>query len=42
MRQATKDFLTNSELDAMMKRRDSLVAHFRKLIGDLGEDKVLY
>ena len=42
VRQATKDFLTNSELDAMMKRRDSLVAHFRKLIGELGEEKVLY
>lgn len=42
VRQATKDFLNNSELDAMMKRRDSLVAHFRKLIGDLGEAKVLY
>ena len=38
----TKDYLTNSELDAMMKRRDLLVAHFRKLIADLGEEKVLY
>ena len=42
VRQATKDFLTNSELDAMMKRRDLLVAHFKKLIAELGEDKVLY
>lgn len=39
---ATKDFLTNAELDAMMKRRDLLVAHFKKLIADLGEEKVLY
>ncbi len=42
VRQATKDFLTNSELDAMMKRRDLLVAHFKKLVGELGEEKVLY
>jgi hypothetical protein len=38
----TKDYLTNAELDAMMKRRDLLVAHFKKLIVDLGEEKVLY
>jgi hypothetical protein len=38
----TKDYLTNPELDAMMKRRDLLVAHFKKLIADLGEEKVLY
>jgi hypothetical protein len=42
VRAATRDFLTNSELDAMMKRRDSLVAHFKKLIAELGEEKVLY
>jgi hypothetical protein len=41
-RQATNDFLTKSELDAMMQRRDGLVAHFKKLVADLGEDKVLY
>jgi len=39
---ATKDFLLPAELDAMMKRRDLLVAHFKKLIGELGEEKVLY
>jgi hypothetical protein len=39
---ATGDFLTRSELDAMMVRRDALVAHFKKLIADLGEAKVLY
>ena len=42
VRAATGDYLTNSELDAMLKRRDGLVAHFRKLIGQLGEEKVLY
>lgn len=39
---ATKDFLTKSELEAMMKRRDMLVAHFKGLIAAQGEDKVLY
>jgi hypothetical protein len=41
-RRATTDFLTKSELDAMMLRRDRLVAHFKKLVSDLGEEKVLY
>ena len=45
-RQAVKtavgDWLTGGEIDAMMKRRDLLVAHFKKLIAELGEDKVLY
>ena len=39
---AVGDWLTNSELDAMMKRRDLLVAHFSKLITESGEEKVLY
>jgi len=39
---ATKDYLNAGELDAMMKRRDLLVAHFKKLIAELGEEKVLY
>ena len=42
VRKATGDYLTGKELDAMMQRRDMLVAHFKKLIADLGEDKVLY
>lgn len=42
IRAATKDYLSNSELDAMMKRRDLLVAHFKKLIAELGEENVLY
>jgi len=42
VRQVTGEFLTKSELDAMMQRRDMLVAHFKKLIAELGEDKVLY
>ena len=39
---ATGDYLTGSELDAMMKRRDMLVAHFKNLVATLGEEKVLY
>ena len=34
--------LTGPEIDAVLKRRDSLVAHFRKLIAEQGEAKVLY
>jgi hypothetical protein len=39
---AVGDWLNNGEIDAMMKRRELLVAHFKKLIAELGEDKVLY
>ena len=42
VKQAAGHWLTGSELDAVMKRRDLLVAHFKKLISELGEDKVLY
>lgn len=42
VRKASTDFLTKSEIDALMVRRDLLVAHFKKLVADLGEDKVLY
>jgi len=42
VRRATKDYLLVREVDAMMVRRDMLVAHFKKLIADLGEEKVLY
>lgn len=42
VKQATNDFLNNREIDVMMQRRDLLVAHFKKLIAELGEDKVLY
>ena len=39
---ATKDHLTRRELEAMLVRRDMLVAHFKKLVAEQGEDKVLY
>ena len=42
VKKAVGDWLTGGEIDAMMKRRDLLVAHFKKLIDELGEDKVLY
>ena len=42
VKKAVGDWLTSGELDAMMKRRDLLVAHFNKLIADVGEEKVLY
>jgi hypothetical protein len=34
--------LTNPEIDAVLKRRDLLVAHFKQLIADQGEAKILY
>lgn len=42
VRKAIGDYLTKNEVEAMMKRRDIIVAHFRKLVAELGEDKVLY
>jgi hypothetical protein len=42
VKKAASDFVTKSELDALFQRRDLLVTHFRKLIAELGEDKVLY
>jgi hypothetical protein len=42
VKKATGDWLKASELDAMMKRRDLLVAHFQKLIEEKGEANVLY
>lgn len=42
VKQAVTDNLTQGELDALMARRDVIVAHFKKLIGELGEERVLY
>ena len=39
---AVKDQLTGPEIDAVMKRRGVIVAHFKKLVADLGEKAVLY
>ncbi|MFA5910269.1 MAG: hypothetical protein WC815_15925 [Vicinamibacterales bacterium] len=42
IKQAARDSLTTSEIEAVLKRRDVIVAHFKKLIADLGENAVLY
>ena len=39
---AVKDFLTRYEFEAVMKRRELLVAHFKKQIAERGEAAVLY
>lgn len=42
VKQAVDDKLTGPEIDAVLKRRDAIVGHFRKLIANLGEAAVLY
>ena len=42
IKQAVDDYLTTAEIDAVIKRRDIIVAHFKKLVADLGESAVLY
>ena len=42
VKRVTNDYVTKAELEALFKRRDLLVAHFKKLVAELGEDKVLY
>ena len=42
VKEATADFLTNHEIEVMLQRRDLLVAHFKKMIAELGEDNGLY
>ncbi|OFW43358.1 MAG: hypothetical protein A3J29_20285 [Acidobacteria bacterium RIFCSPLOWO2_12_FULL_67_14b] len=39
---ATKGYLTAGEVNAVMKRRDLLVSHYRQLVQKLGEARVLY
>ena len=38
----TKPFLTPSEVKPLLARRDLIIAHFEKLIGERGEDRVVY
>jgi hypothetical protein len=38
----TKTYLTESEVQAVMSRRDKIVAHFEQLIADKGEQAILY
>jgi hypothetical protein len=42
VKQAVGEYLNGSEAEAVMKRRDLIVAHVRALIAERGEDKVLY
>lgn len=42
LKEATGDYLTGFEAEAVMKRRDLLVAHVKQLVATQGEDKVLY
>lgn len=39
---ATKGYLTTAEVNAVMKRRDKIISHYRNLVQKLGEGKVLY
>ncbi len=38
----TKDFLTKSEIQGVMARRDKIVKYFEKLIAEKGENEVLF
>jgi hypothetical protein len=40
--QKTKNYLTKPEVQAVMARRDKIVAYFQKLIAQKGESEVLY
>jgi len=40
--QKTKPYLTRSEVQALMGRRDKIVAYFQKMIAEKGESNVLY
>ena len=42
IKSAVRDYLTTGEIDAVIKRRDIISAHFKKLIAEQGEEKVLY
>jgi hypothetical protein len=42
IKQAVDDYLTPSEIDAVLKRRDLLVAHFKKMVAEKGEAAVLF
>jgi hypothetical protein len=42
LKEAVGDYLTRGEAEAVMKRRDLIVAHVRGLIAQRGEEKVLY
>jgi hypothetical protein len=42
LKQKTKNLLTDPEVQAVMARRDKIVAYFQKLVTEKGENEVLY
>jgi hypothetical protein len=42
VKKLVKDYLTGAEIDAMIKRRDLIVAHYKQLVAEKGEAAVLY
>ncbi|MGH9383502.1 MAG: hypothetical protein ACRD2N_04350 [Vicinamibacterales bacterium] len=42
IKKAVGEYLLNSEIDSVLKRRDLLVAHFKKMVAEKGEAEVLY
>jgi hypothetical protein len=42
IKKAVGDYLTGGEIDAVLKRRDLLVAHFKKMVAEKGEAAVLF
>jgi hypothetical protein len=40
--EATGEYLTRYEREAVLKRRDKIVAHFKQLVAQMGEQRVLY
>jgi len=42
VKQKTKNYLTDPEVQAVMARRDKIVTYFQKLIAEKGENEVLY
>ena len=42
LKQKTKSYLTDSEVQAVMARRDKILTYFQKLIAEKGENEILY
>jgi hypothetical protein len=42
IREAVEGYLTDKEIEAVLKRRELIVAWIEKRIGELGEAQVLY
>jgi regulator of protease activity HflC (stomatin/prohibitin superfamily) len=42
VRRAAGNHLTGFEIDSLIARRDLIVQHFRKLVQERGEERVLY